>query len=350
VTGGLKYYLHDAASSFRFKLAGSLAGADVAELRQCWNTASSTLGSRPFVVDIDGLRGADQDGRALLREWHAGGARIVAASARARLLAQSITGSEAEWVKTVPSSHGLYLRYAAMVSTAALMLMLPVTVLAETPAPAPLPKVVLAHYAAVLDQNLHVQDKRDVAVEIEASLPKLEQHGRLQAIRRWVMPGKPEYSSMRLEGDKTVRQQVIARYLSAEEQAGAMPSSAVAISPANYRFHYIGVIGPAAAPVYVFHIAPRQKRAGLIQGELWIDAASGRAVRKTGRLVKRPSVFVRSVNMVQDTDMVDDAPAVRITHLEIDTRLAGRAELTIRERFCGVQGGPDDEFACSTTE
>ena len=37
MTGGLRYYLHDAASSFRFKLAGSLVGQDVAELGQCWN-------------------------------------------------------------------------------------------------------------------------------------------------------------------------------------------------------------------------------------------------------------------------------------------------------------------------
>ena len=93
MTTRLNYYLHDAASLFRFKLTGSLAAGDVTELRQCWNTASSTLGTRPFVVDIDGLQAADEDGRALLREWHAGGARIVAASANGTLLAQSITGA-----------------------------------------------------------------------------------------------------------------------------------------------------------------------------------------------------------------------------------------------------------------
>jgi hypothetical protein len=83
---------------------------------------------------------------------------------------------------------------------------------------------------------------------------------------------------------------------------------------------------------------------------LWIDAASGRAVRKTGRLVKTPSVFLRHVDVVQDTDLQNDEPALRITHLEIDTRLAGRAELTIRERFREIQGRPDDELGRATTE
>jgi len=66
--------------------------------------------------------------------------------------------------------------------------------------------------------------------------------------------------------------------------------------------------------------------------------------------VKRPSVFVRRVDVVQDTDMLDDAPAVRITHLEIDTRIAGRAELTIRERFCSVQERIDDVLACPANQ
>src|SRR2546425_6416045 len=67
---GLRYYLHDGASAFRFKLAGALTGNDVAELGQCWTTASSTLGSREFLVDIDEVRFVDEQGHELLRQWH----------------------------------------------------------------------------------------------------------------------------------------------------------------------------------------------------------------------------------------------------------------------------------------
>ena len=194
--------------------------------------------------------------------------------------------------------------------------------------PPPLPKLALARYTATLEQGNKRLDCRRVDVEIEASLPKLARRGRLQAIR--------------IEGDRTVNQQVIARYLSAEAQA-------VAVSPANYKFYFVGAVGPAGSLAYVFRIAPRRKRSGLMQGELWIDAASGLAIRKAGQMVKMPSVFVRRIDVVQDTYILEAAPYLRVTHLEVDTRLAGLAELTIRERIGAPTEDPDDERTCSTT-
>src|SRR6266566_8963942 len=119
VTRALKYYLHDTGSSFRFKLAGSLAGDDVTELRQCWTTASSTLGNRPFLVDIDGLEGLDEEGRRLLGQWHAEGARILAAAGKGRTLAQSITGNALAPAEEAPRCEGLsFFRFAALASAA----------------------------------------------------------------------------------------------------------------------------------------------------------------------------------------------------------------------------------------
>ena len=329
----LSYYMHDGASAFRFKLAGSLTGDDVVELGQCWRTASSTLGSRTFVVDIEDLTAVDEDGRELLRQWQEQGAHFIKRPEPA----------------PTPTRGWLSLRCAALVSAVLLSLFLPVTVRAATPPP--VAKLVLARYAAVLEQSSQPLDCRKVAVEIEASLPKLARRGRFQAIRELVAPGRHEYRDLQIEGDRTVRQQVIARYLSAEAQAEALPSGSVAVSPANYKFHYVGAIGSADSLAYVFTIAPRRKRAGLIQGELWIDAASGLAIRKVGRLVKTTSVFVRRIDVVQDIYTLEEVPYLRVTHLEIDTRLAGRAELTIRERTCALtgDGGSSDERACSTT-
>jgi len=169
-------------------------------------------------------------------------------------------------------------------------------------------------------------------IEIEASLPKLGKQGRLRAIRRLLPLGKVDYHVVELEGDSTVKQQVIARYLSAEAQAAARPSSSVAITPANYKFRYAGSVNVAGALSYVFQIAPRKKREGLIRGELWIDAESGIALRQAGRLVRSPSIFLRRVEITRQTDMQDGVPSARITHLNIDARLIGRAELTITER------------------
>jgi len=170
-------------------------------------------------------------------------------------------------------------------------------------------------------------------VEIDAALPKLEKRGRLRAIRRLLL-GKPEYQVLEIAGDRTVTKQVIARYLSAEVQAAEMPAAAVAITPANYKFHYKCALAGGASGIYVFQITPRKKRAGLIQGELWIDGASGAAVRQSGSLVKGPSIFLKRVTIVQDTVLREGSAEERITHLFVDTRLVGRAELTIHERPC----------------
>ena len=357
----MTYYLHDGASSFRFKLSGSLVGESVEDLGQCWRTASSSLGGRAFLVDVEGLTAVDEEGRALLGQWHEQGAHFLARSAQPRMLVETITRRSMPPLAPVHGTPGgwLSLRCAVLISGALLSLLLPVTVWAgglaanSSTQQAPSPKPVLARYTALLDQSSRRLDCRRVGVEIEASLPKLARHGRLRAIREMVNPGKPEYHDLQMEGDHTVRQQVIARYLSADAQAAALPSGATAVTPANYKFRYIGAIGSATALTYVFEISPRKRRAGLIRGELWIDSASGLATRKVGRVVKNPSVFVRRVDIVQDIYIRDEAPYLRVTHLGVDTRLAGRAELTIREHMCtpttvATGGTPSDELLCST--
>lgn len=72
------------------------------------------------------------------------------------------------------------------------------------------------------------------SVEIHAALPDLTRSGRLQATRR-VEPDGVRYQIVQLTGDRTVKDQVIARYLTAEERASQIPAASVAISAANVR-------------------------------------------------------------------------------------------------------------------
>jgi len=169
-------------------------------------------------------------------------------------------------------------------------------------------------------------------VEIDASLPKLAKHGRLRAIRRLLPLGRPDYQVLESTGDQTVRQQVIVRDLSAEVRAARIPASSVAITPENYRFHYKETVKSGSTSSYVFLITPLKKRDGLIKGELWLDAETGAAVRQSGYLVKRPSIFVKRVDLTRETILSEGQAEERITHLSVDTRLVGRAELTIEER------------------
>lgn len=172
-------------------------------------------------------------------------------------------------------------------------------------------------------------------LDIEASLPKLGKHASLSAIRSGEpdeQAGKPQYEVLASTGDRTVRQQVIARYVSAQTDAAALPASSVAIAPANYRFRYAASITSGTSPIYIFEITPRKKRAGLLRGQVWIDSATGAAVRVTGYLVKRPSMFLRRVDITRDTILRGSVVLARVTHVKIDARLIGQAELTITER------------------
>ncbi len=168
-------------------------------------------------------------------------------------------------------------------------------------------------------------------VEVDASLPAANTHGRMRAIRRLLL-GKPDYQVLELAGDKTVRQQVILRYLSAQTQQAELPASAVAITPVNYDFHYLGEVNREGVIAYAFGIKPRKKREGLIQGELWIDGETGAVVRESGRLVKNPSIFLKRVSVTRLTQLRDGVALDRVTYLTVDTRLIGRAELVIHEQ------------------
>jgi hypothetical protein len=203
--------------------------------------------------------------------------------------------------------------------------------LAQLPIPASARSLGFARYVASLNRTARPAEWQTVAIEIEASLPGLAKQGRLQAIRRSGTSGCVEYQVLHLDGDSIVKQQVIARYLTAEKEAEAMPKASLAVSPANYKFRYVGSIASAGTLVYIYRVNPRKKRAGLMEGQLWIDAATGLAVHQDGRLVKKPSIFVRGVELVRDTRLRDGAPYQQTTRVTIDTRLVGRADLTIRE-------------------
>ena len=114
-------------------------------------------------------------------------------------------------------------------------------------------------------------------VEIQASLPKLKKQGRLHALRRISALGRITYEMLRFEGDGTVKNQVIARYLTAEAEAQAEAQKdqapSLAVTPANYKFKYKGRSQLEGRDVYIFQVTPRQKRQGLFKGDLWIDAA-----------------------------------------------------------------------------
>ncbi len=167
-------------------------------------------------------------------------------------------------------------------------------------------------------------------VDMDASLPNLKKHGKLHALRRISALGRITYEALRFEGDNTVRNQVIARYLNAEAEAQQSPrASSMAVTPDNYKFKYKGHNQIDGRDTYVFEVKPRQKRAGLFQGEVWIDSTTYLRVRDSGKLVKNPSFFLKRVAFVRNYEIRDGISEPRQVQSVVETRLVGKAELTI---------------------
>ena len=160
-------------------------------------------------------------------------------------------------------------------------------------------------------------------VEIEASVPRFQKTARVEAIRSWT-DGKRDYQFVAIEGDRLVRNEMIARYFAIDSERAPL---AAPITKSNYKFRFMSNKGTAS----VFQITPRRKRKGMIAGEMWIDNETGLVRRLVGRMVKNPSVMLRRVGISQEMKIRHGATVARESRLDLDTRFTGRAELTIRE-------------------
>ncbi|HYO81400.1 MAG TPA: hypothetical protein VES20_08375, partial [Bryobacteraceae bacterium] len=114
---------------------------------------------------------------------------------------------------------------------------------------------------------------RNVAMDVtmEASIPKLKKHGRLNALRRISDLGRITYKVLGFSGDDTVKKEVMARFMTAEVEAAQNPKGNITISPENYSFKYKGESAKDGRTVHVLELKPKQKRLGLFKGELWLD-------------------------------------------------------------------------------
>ena len=193
------------------------------------------------------------------------------------------------------------------------------------------PDVIVENYCAASRSQAQIMQGATMDMEIEATLPTLKKQGKLHALRKISQIGRITYEALKFEGDGTVKNQVIARYLSAEAEAqkDESASAAIAVTPANYKFKYKGRVVLEGREVHIFQVSPRKKRQGMFQGEVWIDAATYLRVQESGRLVKNPSIFLKRVDFVRRYEIRDGLSVPRQVQSVVNTRLVGKAELTI---------------------
>jgi hypothetical protein len=209
--------------------------------------------------------------------------------------------------------------------------------LADEPNPAP--SALIDDYVAVSKAQEGRLEGASMEVVIVADVPNLHKSASLHALRRISAFGRRiTYDALRFDGDRSVKNDVIARYLTAESEALKSAPTDMAVTPANYKFKYRGLIVRDGRNVYAFQVTPRKKRLGLFVGELWLDRETHLAVREAGRLVKSPSFFVRKIEFVRDF-RIQDGVAIP-THVEssVDTRLVGKANVSVAYSSVSLAG------------
>ncbi len=191
------------------------------------------------------------------------------------------------------------------------------------------PETIVDNYCAASRDQAELFKGAAMDVEIEATLPKLKKEGRLRALRRISALGRITWEAFRFEGDKTVRDYVISKYINAETEAQKDQAPSLAVTPENYKFKYKGRGELNGRSVHIFQVTPRKKRQGLFKGDIWIDAETYLRVQEAGYLVKNPSWFLKRVQFVRTYEIRDGISVPRQVQSVVDTRLVGKAELTV---------------------
>jgi hypothetical protein len=164
-------------------------------------------------------------------------------------------------------------------------------------------------------------------VDINAAIPELKKQGRLHALRIISKVGQVTYRGLKFQGDNSVKSDVIARYLQAEQQGQGDQN--LAITPENYKFKFKGRKQLNSDDVYVFQLSPRKKKVGLFKGEMLLDAKTYLPVEEKGKLVKNPSIWFKKVEFERDYKIRNGAAIPEHMTSTIDVRLIGKVELNI---------------------
>jgi hypothetical protein len=188
---------------------------------------------------------------------------------------------------------------------------------------------------AILDKYVaatqtHVDDLRgaQMDVAIDASVPKLKEHGTLRALRKISKVGQITYRVLGFQGDNTIKNEVIGRYLQAEQQSQGDMS--LAVIPANYKFKYKGEkTGPNGQEVYCFQVSPRKKKVGLFKGDIELDAKTYLPVYEKGQFVKNPSFWFKKVDFERTFNIQNGVAVPQSMSSTINARLIGKVELNI---------------------
>ncbi len=187
---------------------------------------------------------------------------------------------------------------------------------------------IIEKYLAAIQHQAPAPGGASMEVDIDASIPKLQEKGRLHALRVISRVGRISYRVLGFQGSNTVKSQVIARYLQAEQQGQSNPQ--LAVTPVNYRFKLKGErTTDEGKRAYVFALVPRNSATGLFKGEIWLDKNTCLPLFERGHFIKNPSIFFKKVDFERAFAIQNGEAVPQHINSVITTRLVGKVQLNV---------------------
>jgi len=168
---------------------------------------------------------------------------------------------------------------------------------------------------------------------IHAELPETKQQGEYEVKRQFSAPKSLLFTALHFTGDTFVKANVITRFLQSEvEHVQKDDSSSMAFTATNYKFSYKGMQSVDGRTLHMFQLKPRRRRAGLLKGNMCLDARTGSLVHLDGIPAKSPSVFLSKIHVSQD--FADFGPFTLPVHLHSEAKasIVGRTIVDVYQR------------------
>ncbi len=166
-----------------------------------------------------------------------------------------------------------------------------------------------------------------------AELVDTSQRGAFELQRAYLAPHSLKYKPINFTGDPFVKSNVITRVLQSEvDYVGKGDVTSTALTNTNYKFGYKGEQQLNGHEVHVYQVKPRQKRAGLFKGHIYLDARTGNLLRSEGTIERSPSFFVRKIEFVQDCADVDGYNFPTHLHTTARARILGKVVVDVYHR------------------
>jgi hypothetical protein len=141
-------------------------------------------------------------------------------------------------------------------------------------------------------------------------------------------PNSKQFAVVSESGSHLLLDHVLKKLLSTEQDASHHRSDS-ALTPANYAFTLVKTEMDNGRLLYVLAVEPKEPRALLYRGTIWVDAQDYAVVKLDAEPARNPSFWIRNTQINREYEKTGEFWLPRSDRSETKVRLGGMAVLTI---------------------